>query len=219
MEQDYPEFAREREDMVRHHLTSRDIKDARVIETFRKMPREKFIESENGIDAYRDHPLPIGLGQTISQPYMVALMTQSLRLSSKDRVLEIGTGSGYQTAILAELAAEVFTVERIEELSRRAQCIIGDLGYSNVNFKVGDGTLGWEEHAPYDRILVTAGSPEVPQTLVEQLGDGGVMIIPVGERSRQELLRVEKKRGKIKQRVICGCVFVKLIGEEGWKEE
>lgn len=213
-----PDFKIEREKMVREQLASRNISDAAVLDAFRKVPREFFVPPSEYEEAYHDHPLPIGYHQTISQPYMVALMTQNLSVSATDRVLEIGTGSGYQTAILAELAREVYTVERIEPLSASAREVLGDLGYSNIHFLNGDGSLGWEEFAPFDRIIVTAGSPQVPQSLVEELEDGGRMLIPVGEAGRQNLRCIEKNDNRISERIICGCVFVKLIGQEGWKE-
>lgn len=208
----------DREQMVNDHLLARDITDKRVIEILRKIPRERFIDSGDDSRAYNDNPLPIGCGQTISQPYMVALMTQSLLLGRSDRVLEIGTGSGYQTAVLAEIAKEVYTVERIDALGLRAQNTLAELGYSNIKFKIGDGTLGWEEHAPFDRIIVTAGAPELPLSLTDQLADGGMMVIPVGGTAHQDLIRAENHGSKIVQKKICSCIFVKLIGKEGWEE-
>lgn len=209
-------FAALRVQMVEYQMRERGIRDERVLAAFAKVPREKFVPPEHEAEAYDDHPLPIGLGQTISQPYMVALMTECLRLEGKEKVLEIGTGSGYQTAILALLAREVYTIERLETLSHTAAKVLAELKYNNIHFLVGDGTLGWPEHAPYDRILVTAGAPDVPVPLVEQLVDGGLLVIPVGGEQEQELIVVEKAGQKRTRRHICYCHFVKLIGKQGW---
>jgi len=202
--------------MVRGHLASRDITDQRVLEVMGKVPREKFVLADSLGEAYADYPLSIGHGQTISQPYMVALMTQALALEGEEKVLEIGTGSGYQTAILAELSRTVYTIERVRELTERARAALTELGYKNIRFLVGDGTLGWEEEAPFDRIMATAGAPKVPPPLLSQLADKGRMVIPVGDEFGQDLLVVEKRRGKVKESSVCRCVFVKLLGEEGW---
>ncbi len=197
----------------------RGIRDERVLSALLKVPRHLFVPEELRDRAYVDAPLPIGEGQTISQPYIVALMTEALELDENSRVLEIGTGSGYQAAILAEIAKEVYTVERIPALLERAKRILEALGYDNIYFKLGDGTLGWEEHAPYDAIIVTAGAPEVPEPLVEQLKVGGRMVIPVGDEFSQRLLRVTKldSSGKVKIEDLGGCVFVKLKGKHGWR--
>ena len=197
----------------------RGIRDERVLSALLKVPRHLFVPEELRDRAYVDAPLPIGEGQTISQPYIVALMTEALELDEDSRVLEIGTGSGYQAAILAEIAKEVYTVERIPALLERARRILEALGYDNIYFKLGDGTLGWEEHAPYDAIIVTAGAPEVPEPLVEQLKVGGRMVIPVGDEFSQRLLRVTKldSSGKVKIEDLGGCVFVKLKGKHGWR--
>ena len=197
----------------------RGIRDERVLSALLKVPRHLFVPEELRDRAYVDAPLPIGEGQTISQPYIVALMTEALELDEDSRVLEIGTGSGYQAAILAEIAKEVYTVERIPALLERAKRILEALGYDNIYFKLGDGTLGWEEHAPYDAIIVTAGAPEVPEPLVEQLKVGGRMVIPVGDEFSQRLLRVTKldSSGKVKIEDLGGCVFVKLKGKHGWR--
>ncbi len=208
--------ARLRRALADEQLRARDITDERVIQAFLKVPREKFVRAEDAALAYGDHPLCIGLGQTISQPYIVALMTQCLELAGDERVLEIGTGSGYQAAILAEIARRVYTVERLEELSQRAQERLRRLAYSNIEFRVGDGTLGWEEEAPFDGIVVTAAAPRVPESLKQQLADGGRMVIPVGGQDVQQLMRVRRRGERFAEEPICECVFVKLIGAEGW---
>jgi protein-L-isoaspartate(D-aspartate) O-methyltransferase len=166
--------------------------------------------------AYDDMALPVGEGQTISQPYMVAVMTELLALKGGEKVLEIGTGSGYQTAILAELSAEVYTIERIPSLSRKAGETLRSLGYANIHLIVGDGTLGWPEAAPFDRILVTAGAPDIPDPLIEQLAEGGLILAPVGDRYSQQLLRVTKQQGKLSREYHTPCVFVPLVGKFGW---
>jgi protein-L-isoaspartate(D-aspartate) O-methyltransferase len=204
--------------MVENQIKSRGLSDPRMIDAMLRVPREKFVDETMAGRAYSDCALPIGLSQTISQPYMVALMTEVLSLKGNERVLEIGTGSGYQTAILAELSSWVYSVERITSLSRSAANLLGELGYANVSFKVGDGTLGWEEEAPFERIMITAGAPNVPPALEQQLGEGGRMVIPIGSSNSQVLELVEKKGGKVFSKPICGCTFVPLIGEGGWKE-
>jgi len=212
------DFERERAEMVRVQLSQRGITDRRVLEAMGKVPRELFVPPARRREAYRDGALSIGHGQTISQPYMVALMTEWLHLSGTERVLEIGTGSGYQAAILAELAARVYTVERIDELSREAQELLCDrLGYSNIVFRVGDGTVGWPEQAPFDRVIVTAGAPRRPDVLLEQLGPGGEAVVPVGPQNWQTLMHYRRRPdGEVVERSICECVFVRLIGEYGW---
>jgi len=204
--------------MVEEQLIPRGIFDERVLSAFRKVPRHAFIPDKSLENAYGDFPLPVGEGQTISQPYMVALMTQYLDLKPGDRALEIGTGSGYQTSILAELAKEVYSVERFAVLAERAQMVLNDLGHANIKIKVGDGTEGWEEFAPYDAIVVTAGAPAVPEPLVEQLAEGGRLVVPVGGGFSQTLTLVKKQEGKIAQEEICGCVFVPLVGRYGWNK-
>jgi len=199
--------------MVEEQLIPRGIKNERVLEAFLKVERHKFVPAELWESAYADYPLPIGEGQTISQPYIVALMTEELDLSGSEKVLEIGTGSGYQAAILAELAGEVYSIERFAGLARRAEDALVSLGYANVKIKVGDGTLGWEEFAPFDRIIITAASPRVPLPLAEQLKEGGKLILPLGEGFGQVLTLVEKKRDKLESTQICGCVFVPLVGK------
>jgi len=212
------DYNRLREEMVKKQLIARGIKDGRVLEVFRRLKREKFVPPEVQKDAYEDFPLPIGEGQTISQPYMVALMTQCLELRGEERVLEIGTGSGYQTAVLAELAKEVYSVERINSLAQRTGKLLRKLGYTNIRILVANGTLGWEEFSPYDRILVTAGAKEVPQPLLSQLKEGGIMVIPVGDMYSQELEVIRKEEDSIKTETVEKCVFVPLIGMHGWKE-
>jgi len=208
---------RARKIMLTQHLAGRDIKDRRVLDAFGKVRREEFVPANYRSTAYEDRPADIGCGQTISQPYMVALMTQELTLAGSEDVLEIGTGCGYQTAILAELASRVFTIERIGELAERAEETLARLGYTNVVFHVGDGTGGWPEDRRFDRIIVTAGAPDVPQPLTDQLAEGGLLCIPVGNRHGQTLTVVQRRQGKLSKRTVCGCVFVKLIGEHGWK--
>lgn len=205
--------------MVERQLVDRGITDPQVLETMRKVPRHVFVSESYREAAYEDRPLPIGEGQTISQPYMVGIMTQSLQLRGGGKVLEIGTGSGYQTAILAELAAEVYTIERFPALIQNARRILRSLGYENIFFLTGDGSRGWPEQAPFDGIIVTAGAPEVPQPLKEQLAEGGRLLIPVGPRYSQSLYRVMRKGNRYNEEDVTGCVFVPLVGDFGWKEE
>lgn len=204
--------------MVESQLIPRGIKDKRVLDAMRKVPRHIFISTYLQDKAYNDSALPIGEGQTISQPYMVAIMTELLELKGNEKVLEIGTGSGYQAAILAELAKEVFTIERIETLAKNAEERLLLLGYKNVHVKADDGTSGWEEKAPFDRILITAGAPHVPKPLIDQLADNGTIIIPVGDRLVQRLLIIKKSDGKLIEEYHVPCVFVPLIGEYGWEK-
>jgi protein-L-isoaspartate(D-aspartate) O-methyltransferase len=184
-----------------------------VLDAFLKIERHKFIPEELKSNAYADFPLPVGDGQTISQPYIVALMTEVLNLTGKERVLEIGTGSGYQAVILAELAKEVYTIERFEGLAKKAKELLLGLGYQNIKFKSGDGTAGWPEEAPFDRIIITAATSVIPAPLVEQLREGGKMILPLGESFSQVLTLTSKKNGKLESKNICGCVFVPLVGK------
>ncbi|TKJ41850.1 protein-L-isoaspartate O-methyltransferase [candidate division LCP-89 bacterium B3_LCP] len=207
---------RARQRMIVEQLESRQISDQRVLRVMGEVRRESFISEALQSRAYDDSPLPIGDGQTISQPFMVALMTQELNLQGTEKVLEIGTGSGYQTAILAELAGKVFTIERSYNLSQQARKVLEKLGYSNVLLRYGDGTIGWDEFAPYDRIIVTAGSPDVPDSLKRQLADGGIMVVPVGDRYRQDLMVINRHETGYESRNAGGCVFVPLIGREGW---
>lgn len=215
MNHDY-RLARER--MVNNQLIPRGIKNKGVIAAMKKIHRHLFMEEALIGEAYNDHPLPIGHGQTISQPYIVALMTQALDLTGEERTLEIGTGSGYQTAILAELSEKVFTIERIRPLMEKARSLLNDLGYSNILFKYFDGTQGWNEYAPFDAIMITAGAPKVPTPLLNQLSEGGRMIIPLGDRYSQELIKVTKVKGDFKKENLGGCRFVDLIGTHGWEE-
>ncbi|RLF54950.1 MAG: protein-L-isoaspartate O-methyltransferase [Thermoplasmata archaeon] len=207
-----------RERMVKNQLVPRGIKDPHVLKAMGKVPRHRFVEEALLGEAYNDHPLPIGHKQTISQPYIVALMTEALQLTGKEKTLEIGTGSGYQTAILAELSYRVYTIERIRDLMVKARQLLAELGYNNILFKAFDGTLGWKEHAPYDAIMVTAGAPRVPQPLMEQLADGGRLIIPVGNRFSQELIKLTRKGESYIEENLGGCRFVDLVGIHGWKE-
>lgn len=209
-------FDEERARMVAEQLRARGLTDERVLAAFRKVPRHLFIQQESRHEAYTDHPLPIGGGQTISQPYIVALMAQTLCLKGHERVLEIGTGSGYQTAILAELALEVFSVERLPELLAQARGRLDALGYLNVRVSAGNGSLGWPEHAPYDAIIVSAAAPDVPPPLVDQLGEGGRMVLPIGQPQAQTLVCAQKHRGTVQHHEVASCVFVPLIGEHGW---
>ncbi|MGB9628122.1 MAG: protein-L-isoaspartate(D-aspartate) O-methyltransferase [Thermodesulfobacteriota bacterium] len=213
------DYSRARLKMVEEQIVARGIKDPRVIEAMKKVPRHLFVEEALQGQAYSDHPLPIGEKQTISQPYMVALMTEALLLKGKEKVLEIGTGSGYQTAILAELAEKVFSIERIRSLAIRARELLYRLGYYNFEIKIFDGTLGWVEESPFDAILVTAGAPDIPQSLVNQLAMGGRLVIPVGDAFVQDLLRVMKTEEGLKKEDLGGCRFVKLIGKYGWESE
>ena len=207
------DFAAQRQRMVQQQLMPRGIHDQRVLAAMTKVPREEFVPEDLRAESYSDGPLPIGHGQTISQPYIVAFMTEQLRLSAKDRVLEIGTGSGYQTAVLAEQVAEVYTIEIIEPLAKNAEAALAGLGYKNVHVKTGDGYKGWPERAPFDAIIVTCAPDRVPQTLTEQLKDGGRMIIPVGERFAQELYLLEKKNGQLKESAVLPVLFVPMAGE------
>lgn len=209
-------FAEQREWMVRHQLEAWGIADDRVLQAMRTVPRELFVPEDGQDAAYYDGALPIGEGQTISQPFVVATMTEMLKLQGDERVLEVGTGSGYQTAVLSLLAREVYTVERIARLSRRAQETLVRFGAGNVHFLVGDGSLGWPEHGPYDAILVTCAAPAAPLPLVEQLADRGRMIVPVGPRGYQDLVLVRKTGEQVTQDRLSPVAFVPLIGEHGW---
>jgi protein-L-isoaspartate(D-aspartate) O-methyltransferase len=198
------------------HLSS-EIKDKRVLAAMSRIPREIFVPEQTRSLAYEDSPLPIGWEQTISQPYIIALMTEALALTGKEKVLEIGTGSGYQTAILAELAAKVITVERITALAESAKKVLERLGYSNIEIHIAGETLGWEKEAPYDAILVTAAAPTIPESLINQMAEGGRMVIPAGSRYVQELYKVIKKKSGTSVRKLGGCRFVALIGKEAWE--
>lgn len=212
------ELEARKERMMAEHLIARGIKDAAVLRAMREVPREAFLPTEMERFAYEDSPLPIQAGQTISQPYIVAYMIEALELRGTERVLEIGTGSGYAAAVLSRCAAEVFTVERIEILAEEARTRLETLGYRNVRVQLSDGTMGWSEHAPYDAIVVTAGAPEVPEELQAQLAIGGRLVIPVGPTPHlQNLVRVRKnKQGELKREELCAVRFVPLIGKQGW---
>ncbi len=210
------DLARKR--MIELQVVARGISDNRLIDAMAKVPRHVFVEEAMAGQAYSDTALPIGEKQTISQPYMVALMTEMLQLSGAEKVLEIGTGSGYQTAILARLAARVYTIERIRPLALRARKALDSLGLLNVNLRIEDGTVGWSSEAPFDAIIVTAGAPDIPQQLIDQLSLGGRLVIPVGDHSEQVLVRLTKGADASVTREDFGrCRFVKLIGEFGWK--
>ena len=208
-----PDFARYRERMVERQLAGRDIRDARVLGAMGKVPRHEFVPEPLWHQAYDDRPLPIGHDQTISQPYIVAFMTEQLKPEPSDRVLEIGTGSGYQAAVLAELVAEVYSIEIVEPLARQAQLTLDRLDYRNVHLKTGDGYQGWAEHAPFDAIIVTCAPDHVPQPLIDQLKEGGRMIVPVGPTSNQELVLLERREGSMQRRGVLPVRFVPMTGQ------
>ena len=210
-------YARERERMVAEQLVPRGIKDSRVLEAMGKVPRHLFVDEALRDRAYGDHPLPIGEGQTISQPFMVGRMTELLRLSGAEKVLEIGTGSGYQAAVLAQLAARVCAIERLAKLATRARETLEGLGITNVWVRTANGTFGWPDEAPFDRILVAAGGPSVPPPLLEQLAEGGRMVMPVGPANYQKLQVIDKIGGQPRVTEDSECVFVKLIGKFAWE--
>lgn len=213
------DFSKLRKRMVNYQLLPRGITDRRVIAAFKKVAREEFVPENEKKSSYEDSPLPIGEAQTISQPYMVALMTQILKVKEKDKVLEVGTGSGYQTAVLCELSKNVFTVERVKSLYDKAEKLFLKLGYK-VSMKLDDGSLGWQEQSPFDKIIVTAAAETIPMPLINQLAAGGKMVIPIGDLWDQRLMVIEKAvDGKIKQSAVCGCVFVPLIGEYGIEKQ
>ncbi len=216
---DVMDFQQLRDSMVERQLISRGIRDGRVLNAMRKIPRHLFMDEPLWDRAYDDMALPVGEGQTISQPYMVAVMTESLDLRGDEKVLEVGTGSGYQAALLAELSLEVYTIERIAALSAKAGKVLESLGYRNVHLEVGDGTLGWPEAAPFDRIMITAGAPEIPEPLFRQLSEGGIIVAPVGDRFSQQLVRATKHDGRISKEYRVPCVFVPLVGKHGWSSE
>ena len=209
-------FEVDRKKMVNEQIRARGINDEKILSAFGKIPRHLFVNEKERDTAYSDHPLPIGCNQTISQPYMVALMTNHLNLTGKERVLEIGTGSGYQAAILSILAKEVYTIEKIEPLAERAELILKALSITNVHINIGDGSLGLPNNALYDRIIVTAGSPDIPLPLVEQLNEGGILVIPTGTRHIQELIVARKEGCELIKRKEGGCIFVPLLGKYGW---
>jgi protein-L-isoaspartate(D-aspartate) O-methyltransferase len=209
-------FDEQRRDMVEQQLRRHGIRSERVLEVMGRVPRELFVPERHRSFAYADNALPVEHGQSISQPYMVALMTQALELEGDERVLEIGTGTGYQAAVLAALCAEVCSLERIAALADSARTRLAGLGIANVEITVGDGTLGWPAHAPYDGIIVTAGAPDAPRTLLDQLADGGRLVIPVGDRFSQMLKRCTKHADGIREQDLCACKFVPLVGAYGW---
>ncbi len=211
-----PNYEKEREHMVESQLARRGIKDKRVLDAMRQVPRHLFVPTDVRGLAYCDGPLPIGNGQTISQPYIVALMTELLELTGQERVLELGTGSGYQAAILSLLAREVYSVERHAALAQQAEKVLAQLGYDNVVVSVGDGTLGWPEHSPYEAIIVTAAAPDVPQPLTEQLADGGRLVAPVGSRWSQVLVKVKRQGETLARERLTAVAFVPLVGKYGW---
>jgi protein-L-isoaspartate(D-aspartate) O-methyltransferase len=211
-------YQRRREEMVKRQIAARGITDARVLSAMRKVPRHRFVSEALADQAYGDYPLPIGEQQTISQPFIVAEMTQALQLSPDDRVLEIGTGSGYQAAILAEIAYRVYTMERIHALLLQARRLFDRLHYHNIVTRYSDGTTGWKAQSPFDAIIVTAGAPHVPNALVQQLSVGGRMVIPVGDNYSQELIKIFRDDNGIRKTHLGGCRFVKLIGDDGWKK-
>lgn len=215
----FDKYKRRREEMVRVQIESRGITDLKVLEAMRKVPRHLFVSEALMDQAYGDFPLPIGDQQTISQPFIVAEMTQALQLKEEDRVLEIGTGSGYQSAIIAEIAFRVYTVERIHSLFVKARKLFDKLCYHNIVTRYSDGTAGWQDESPFDAIIVTAGAPEIPNVLVSQLAVGGRMVIPVGDQYSQKLIRLYRDQQGICRTDLGGCRFVKLIGEHGWGED
>ncbi len=208
------------EKMLQSQIIDRGVRAPAVIQAMRKLPRELFVSTEHREDAYTDQPLSIGHGQTISQPFIVALMTEALDIASDHRILEVGTGSGYQTAILALMAKHVYSIERLLPLASTARAHLASLGITNVDIRQGDGTLGWPDHAPFDRILLSAAGPQSPRNLLlSQLADGGIAVLPCGGPYDQILLKVTRTGDTLTERFLCGCRFVKLIGQEGWPED
>jgi protein-L-isoaspartate(D-aspartate) O-methyltransferase len=205
--------------VIARQVRAKGIRDDRVLNALVQVPRTRFLPPDKRHLAFEDRAVDIGLDQTISQPFMVAVMTLELALTGGERVLEIGTGSGYQTAVLSHLAAEVFTIERHRELSLRARGVLDGMGLSNIRYRIGDGTLGWPEESPFDRVLITAGAPELPPSLFEQLGEGGILVAPLGDDRMQQLTVIRKVEGQAAARTLLPCHFVKLIGEEGWDDE
>jgi protein-L-isoaspartate(D-aspartate) O-methyltransferase len=210
-------YDRLRHEMVEKQIAARGISDARVLAAMRTVPRHLFVSEALMDQAYSDFPLPIGEQQTISQPFIVAEMTQALQLTPEDRVLEIGTGSGYQAAILAQIAYRVYTIERIHSLYIKTRRLFDKLGYHNIVTRYSDGTTGWKDESPFDAIIVTAGAPEIPAVLVNQLAIGGRMVIPVGNQHSQDLIRLVREESGMQQTNLGGCRFVKLVGEHGWR--
>jgi protein-L-isoaspartate(D-aspartate) O-methyltransferase len=216
MEKDSHAFVRRREEMVQTQIEARGIRDQSVLQALRKVPRHRFVSEALMEQAYGDHPLPIGDQQTISQPYIVAEMTQALELTGDDKVLEIGTGSGYQTAILAEIAYRVYTIERINSLFLVARRRFDQMKYHNIVTRYSDGTRGWKDQSPFSAIIVTAGAPSIPESLIGQLAPGGRMVLPVGGHHSQKLIKLYRDENGIHQTDMGGCRFVKLVGEHGW---
>jgi protein-L-isoaspartate(D-aspartate) O-methyltransferase len=217
MSQPDTDFESARQKMVEQQLAQRGITDERVLQVMRDVPRHRFVPEDVWDMAYRDSPLPIGYGQTISQPYIVAYMTQMLNLSPSDRVLEVGTGSGYQAAILSRLAQQVYTIECLAELAQRAKQVLGEMGYGNIQVRVGDGGYGWPEAAPFDAIIVTAAAPEIPRPLIAQLGEGAPLIAPIGPTGYQDLVRLTKRDNQTHSEYLTPVAFVPLVGEHGWR--
>ncbi len=218
MSKDEIKYQRRREEMVREQIEKRGITDRYVLDAMRRVPRHLFVSEALMDQAYGDFPLPIGEQQTISQPYIVAEMTQALQLGPDDRVLEIGTGSGYQAAVLAAIAFRVYTIERKHTLLVKTRQLFDKLCYHNIVTRYSDGTSGWKEESPFDAIIVTAGSPKIPATLVEQLAVGGRLVMPVGDQHAQDLIKLVKDQNGIQTTNLGGCRFVKLVGEHGWRE-
>ena len=218
MDKESIKYARQREEMVRNQIEARGIKSPRVLAAFRRVPRHLFVSEALRDQAYGDYPLPIGEQQTISQPFIVAEMTQALDLGEDDRVLEIGTGSGYQAAILAQIVYRVYTIERKHSLYLQTRNLFDKLHYHNIVMKYADGTKGWQDESPFDGIVVTAGAPQIPSVLIDQLGEGGRLVVPVGNQHTQELIKIFRDDQNIRQTNLGGCRFVKLVGKHGWKE-
>ena len=213
-------YIKQRMKMVDTQIRARGIRNPRVLKALEKVPRHLFVNEALRDQAYNDNPLPIDGGQTISQPYIVALMTEALELTGSEKVLEIGTGSGYQAAVLAELVDHVFSIDRIASLAGNARRLLESLNYYNIAIRVGDGTLGWKDEAPFDAVMVTAGAPDIPKTLVEQIAVGGRLVVPVGGRHSQlliKLTRLSESVNDVKKEDLGGCRFVDLIGEYGWE--
>jgi len=219
MDNDSRKYQRLRESMVKNQIEARGVTDQKVLSAMRKVPRHLFVSEALMDQAYMDNPLPIGEQQTISQPFMVALMTAALGLGKEDRVLEIGTGSGYQAAILAEIAYRVYTIEKIRSLHINARKLFDQLKYTNIVTRYSDGTKGWKEESPFNAIIVTAGAPEIPQPLVDQLDIGGRLVVPVGDTITQTLIKIVRDEKGVRKINLGGCRFVKLVGEHGWREE
>jgi len=217
MNMDSLKYERFRDEMVKNQIESRGISDHQVLDAMLKVPRHLFVSEALMDQSYGDHPLPIGEQQTISQPYIVAEMTQALELDKEDRVLEIGTGSGYQAAIISEIVSRVYSVERIHSLFVKARELFDNLNYHNIVTKYSDGTTGWKEESPFNAIIITAGAPKIPELILDQLAPGGRLVIPVGDRFSQDLIKIYRDDAGFHKTNLGGCRFVKLIGEHGWK--